>query len=74
MPQHSANNVLTCCGTGLDRLAFREFDKLGERDGRQGLLPCPLDLIVQPQLNGSCGRRDNDPGKNPQGVRIDNVQ
>ena len=74
VPKHTADEVFALHTTGLDRLVFREFDKLGERDGGQGLFPCPLCLIFQPQLNSSCGRRNDDPRKNLQAVRVDNVQ
>ena len=68
------NGVLALRTTGLDRLAFREFDKLGERDGGQRFFPFPLCLVFQPQLNGSCGRCNDDPRKNLQTVGVDNVQ
>jgi len=74
VPEHAMNEVLALRATGLDRLAFREFDKLGECDGGQRLFPFPLCLVFQPQLNGSCGRCDDDPRKNLHTVGIDNVQ
>ena len=74
VPKYAANEVLAFCTTRLDRFAFREFDKLGERDSGQRFFPCPLYLIFQPQLNGSCGRCNDDPRKNLQTVRVDNVQ
>jgi len=74
VPERAADEVLALRATGLDRLAFREFDKLGERDGGQRLFPCPLCLVFQPQLNGSRGRCNDDPRKNLQTVRVDNVQ
>ena len=74
MPQHTANKILAFGGTGLNRLALREFNKLGDCNGRQRLLPRPLHLIFQPQLNGSCGCCGDNPRKNPQTVRVDDVQ
>ena len=74
VPHHTAKKVLAFCDTGSDRLAFREFNKLGECNSGQRLLPCPLHLIFQPQLNGSCGRCGHDPRNNPKTVGVDNVQ
>jgi len=74
VPQNTVNKVLAFCDAGLNCLAFRKFYKLSDCNCRQRLLPCPLHLIFQPQLNGSCGRCNEDPRKNPQTVGVDNVQ